>query len=82
MNEEVVSKIPDLPIELERDIFELAATLYPGSAYHLATISKRVQIWMEILIYQTVVLDLPKSRTNLFLRTVDSRPANFFRLPC
>ncbi|SJK96926.1 uncharacterized protein ARMOST_00175 [Armillaria ostoyae] len=78
MDEDVLSKIPDLPIELEREIFELAATLYPGSAYHLTTISKRVQIWMEILIYQTVVLDLPKSRTNLFLRTVDSRPASFF----
>ncbi len=45
MDEEVLSKIPDLPIELEREIFELAATLYPGSAYHLTTISKRVQIW-------------------------------------
>ncbi|KAG7442647.1 uncharacterized protein BT62DRAFT_996567 [Guyanagaster necrorhizus] len=78
MNDEGSSKIPELPTELEREIFELTATLYPGSAYQLTTVSKRVQIWMEILIYQTVVLAFPKSRTNLFLRTVDSRPASFF----
>ncbi|KAK0213333.1 hypothetical protein DFS33DRAFT_116651 [Desarmillaria ectypa] len=78
MGEDGLPKVPELPIELERDIFELTATLYPGSAYQLTTVSKRVQIWMEILIYQTVVLGFPKLQTNLFLQTVDSRPASFF----
>ncbi|KDR67513.1 hypothetical protein GALMADRAFT_258131 [Galerina marginata CBS 339.88] len=67
-----------LPYDLERDIFELAARAFPGHAVKLCTISRYVQEWMERIIYETVVLDLPLFTTKLFLRTFYSRPTNFF----
>ncbi|PPQ96166.1 hypothetical protein CVT26_004798 [Gymnopilus dilepis] len=67
-----------LPYELERDIFELTARAYPCEAVKLSTISKYVQEWVEAVIYETVVLDFPLSRTESFLDTFLSRPPSFF----
>lgn len=38
--------IPDLPYELERDIFELTARAHKGSAARLVLVARRVQIWL------------------------------------
>ncbi|KAF9483147.1 hypothetical protein BDN70DRAFT_874190 [Pholiota conissans] len=67
-----------LPYELEHDIFELAARAFPGHASKLCTLSKYVQPWMESIIYETVVLELPLITTELFMRTFNSRPPSFF----
>lgn len=41
----VSSRIPDLPFELERDIFELTARAHPQEALTLVRVARRVQIW-------------------------------------
>lgn len=84
----------DLPAELEREIFELVMDVCPQDAIRLCLVAKRVKIWqvlnplypplteikdrIERIMYHTIVLNLPLSRTQLFLRTVDARPAEFF----
>jgi hypothetical protein len=35
----------DLPVELEREIFELAASTDVGTALRLAIVARRVQSW-------------------------------------
>ncbi|KIM45563.1 hypothetical protein M413DRAFT_442235 [Hebeloma cylindrosporum] len=67
-----------LPFELEREILELAARAFPGFAVTLSTLCKYVQEWMEALIYETVVVELPFETKRLFLRTFHERPASFF----
>lgn len=37
--------IPDLPYDLEREIFELTARIYPRTAPQLALVARRAQIW-------------------------------------
>ncbi|PPQ70008.1 hypothetical protein CVT25_006089 [Psilocybe cyanescens] len=72
-------KIPlVLPYDLEREIFELTARAFPGHALKLCTLSRYVQEWMEAIIYETVVLELPLITVQLFLKTFYSRPASFF----
>ncbi|KAF4620355.1 hypothetical protein D9613_000113 [Agrocybe pediades] len=70
-----------LPYEVERMIFELAATKWPGSAVTLSTVSRYVQGWVEGILYHTVVLDCfaSYSKTRLFQRTLRSRPKSFFK---
>ncbi|THU90900.1 hypothetical protein K435DRAFT_863925 [Dendrothele bispora CBS 962.96] len=69
--------IPELPSELEREIFELAARTHKGTALNLALVSRRTQIWMERLLYQSIVLD-STDQLRHFLRTVAVRPPSFF----
>ncbi|KAJ3735986.1 hypothetical protein DFJ43DRAFT_772808 [Lentinula guzmanii] len=71
-------KSVELPPEIEREIFEVTARSFPGTAVKLAGLSKRTQYWMEWIIYETVALDHPAARTAAFLRTIDARPAEFF----
>ncbi|KAF9263746.1 hypothetical protein L218DRAFT_864298 [Marasmius fiardii PR-910] len=72
------STFHDLPAEIQRDIFELAAEGHRGTATQLALVSKPVQNWIEWSIYHTIVLDFPRKRTQLFLQTLHSRPSSFF----
>ncbi|KAF9449642.1 hypothetical protein P691DRAFT_774525 [Macrolepiota fuliginosa MF-IS2] len=67
-----------LPYDLERDIFELTAQTFPGTAVKLALVSSYVQRWMEMFLYKIVVLDAPFNSIQLFLRTFHSRPRAFF----
>ncbi|KAJ7803204.1 hypothetical protein B0H14DRAFT_2613653 [Mycena olivaceomarginata] len=67
---------PVLPPEIEREIFELTAQ-FPGNAVNLVLVARRTQIWIERLIYETVTL-ADCEICDKFLRTVDSRPAQFF----
>ncbi|KAJ7697640.1 hypothetical protein B0H17DRAFT_1051679 [Mycena rosella] len=46
----------DLPVELEREIFEIAATTDTGTALRLALVARRVQAWVEPIIYSRVVV--------------------------
>jgi hypothetical protein len=71
-----------LPSELERIIFEIAAFSYKATALQLVLIARRVQTWIEPIIYQTVMLGLDSSTAglteDLFMRTLNSRPSDFF----
>ncbi|KAF9059184.1 hypothetical protein BDP27DRAFT_1431698 [Rhodocollybia butyracea] len=73
-----LTKSVELPSDIEREIFEVTARNFPGTAVKLAGLSKTVQHWMEWIIYETVVLDLPSSRTAALLRTIEAKPAGFF----
>ncbi|KAF7360118.1 hypothetical protein MVEN_00740200 [Mycena venus] len=46
----------DLPVELEREIFELAASTDVATALRLAIVARRVQAWVEPIIYSRVVV--------------------------
>ncbi|KAJ6487631.1 hypothetical protein C8R45DRAFT_253508 [Mycena sanguinolenta] len=46
----------ELPVELEREIFELAASTDVATALRLAVVARRVQAWVEPIIYSTVVV--------------------------
>ncbi|KAJ7863169.1 hypothetical protein B0H13DRAFT_1095684 [Mycena leptocephala] len=67
---------PILPPEIEREIFEITAQ-FPGNAVNLVLVARRTQIWIERLIYETVTLSDQKI-CDKFLRTLDTRPAQFF----
>ncbi|KAJ6568408.1 hypothetical protein DFH09DRAFT_1313856 [Mycena vulgaris] len=65
-----------LPPEIEREIFEMTAR-FPRNAVKLVLVARRTQIWIERLIYETVTL-ANQEICDKFLRTLDSRPAQFF----
>ncbi|KAF9530911.1 hypothetical protein CPB83DRAFT_904898 [Crepidotus variabilis] len=46
---------PRLPTELEREIFEQAASHSEGTAFSLLTVSKRVHEWIEPTLYRVIV---------------------------
>ncbi|KAJ7234937.1 hypothetical protein C8J57DRAFT_1379698 [Mycena rebaudengoi] len=43
-----------LPVELERDIFELAAFLHPECMLALVLVARRVKIWIKPMFYETI----------------------------
>ncbi|KAJ7918923.1 hypothetical protein B0H13DRAFT_2320827 [Mycena leptocephala] len=45
---------PEFPPELEREIFELAAFLYPRSMLTLLGVAQRVRTWIEPLLYRVL----------------------------
>ncbi|KAJ7019223.1 hypothetical protein C8F04DRAFT_1148507 [Mycena alexandri] len=69
---------PGLPYELERDIFELTARAHPNCAPGLTLVAGYVQIWVEAVIYETIVLGRNCVSQDLFWRTFSSRPPEFF----
>ncbi|KAJ7743691.1 hypothetical protein DFH07DRAFT_943151 [Mycena maculata] len=54
-----VSMEPKLAVELERQIFELAASLYPRTMPVLILVGRRVKIWIEPLLYRVLALQGP-----------------------
>ncbi|TFK38029.1 hypothetical protein BDQ12DRAFT_723782 [Crucibulum laeve] len=71
-------RLNDLPVELQREIFTTAALTDPSSALRLALVARHVNAWTQPLIYDTVTLG--SDDTALFLRTLNSRPREFFAL--
>ncbi|KAF8903934.1 hypothetical protein CPB84DRAFT_1845603 [Gymnopilus junonius] len=68
----------ELPIELQREIFVVAAKRNQGSALQLVLVAKRVHSWVQPTIYEIVALG--SNDTHLFLRTINSLPAEFFTI--
>ncbi|KIM47127.1 hypothetical protein M413DRAFT_23391 [Hebeloma cylindrosporum] len=66
----------DLPVELQREIFIVAAAVDYASALRLVLVAKRVNSWVQPCIYDMVALGA--NDTKLFMRTVDSIPPEFF----
>ncbi|KAK7047282.1 hypothetical protein VNI00_006513 [Paramarasmius palmivorus] len=69
-------RIQDLPVELERSIFELAARVHLSDAPKLALVSRTVREWTQPLIYEMVTLGANDAQ--LFLRTMEMLPSSFF----
>ncbi|KAJ6462931.1 hypothetical protein C8R45DRAFT_1220429 [Mycena sanguinolenta] len=56
-----MSASPSLPLELEREIFEICALSRPVSIPKLMLVAQRVKEWVEPLLYRTILLgvDIP-----------------------
>ncbi|KAJ7241654.1 hypothetical protein C8J57DRAFT_91518 [Mycena rebaudengoi] len=74
----VPNKPPSFPPELEREIFEIAATEHPETIPTLVLVAHRVLHWIEPLLYRTLLLtqDLPQDKTALLL-AAQRTPAKF-----
>ncbi|KAJ6564571.1 hypothetical protein B0H19DRAFT_1068108 [Mycena capillaripes] len=79
---------PFFPPELEREMFEVTAQLYPQAIARLVLVSRRVYEWIERFRYRTIIPDqIPTLRQRMAcsFRTLqrvirsDSKPATFFR---
>ncbi|KAJ6482294.1 hypothetical protein C8R47DRAFT_1073586 [Mycena vitilis] len=53
--QELMLPAPVLPEDLERDIFELSAHSCPLSTVRLMLVARRVKLWVEPLLYQSLV---------------------------
>ncbi|KAJ7677705.1 hypothetical protein DFH06DRAFT_1166971, partial [Mycena polygramma] len=72
---------PILPPELERDIFEITAVLYPTSILALVLVAHRVLEWVQPFLYRTLMVKTGSRSTSAFLRVRQTQPQNssFFR---
>ncbi|KAJ7100935.1 hypothetical protein B0H15DRAFT_1018204 [Mycena belliarum] len=72
---------PMFPPELERRIFETAASSYPGALPILLRVARRVLIWIEPLLYRVVIFSRDNGhfeRVSAFMSKRNSRPPEFF----
>ncbi|KAJ6564436.1 hypothetical protein B0H19DRAFT_1258885 [Mycena capillaripes] len=70
-----------LPEDLEREIFEISAHSRPVFIPILMLVARRVKIWLEPLLYRTIVLDNPsvlKGYPIYSWAILESKPASFF----
>ncbi|KAJ6535598.1 hypothetical protein B0H19DRAFT_1183802 [Mycena capillaripes] len=81
-----VCREPRFPPELERAIFEIAASARPTSIPNLMVVAWRVNHWVEPLLYRVVllcptlrgqILDFPVITAEILLRVIAQKPANF-----
>ncbi|KAJ6532053.1 hypothetical protein B0H19DRAFT_466315 [Mycena capillaripes] len=73
----------ELPVELQREIFELAALSRPVTIPQLMLVAWYVNKWVEPLLYRTIVFadpieGYPAFPTDILLRAIRSKPASFF----
>ncbi|KAJ7065622.1 hypothetical protein C8F01DRAFT_1366574 [Mycena amicta] len=66
-----------LPPDLEREIFEYTADLYPEAIPSLLCIAHRVLAWIEPIVYHTINVDSSR-RFLAFLAATKSKPPEFF----
>ncbi|KAJ6582993.1 hypothetical protein DFH09DRAFT_1145100 [Mycena vulgaris] len=75
--------MPELPIELERDIFESTARAWrmdPRLRLNLMLVARRVHTWVEPIIQEITILSGNHAPATVrFLNLIDSKPAHFFR---
>ncbi|TFY83560.1 hypothetical protein EWM64_g442 [Hericium alpestre] len=64
------------PVELIRDIFEFAAQSDPSSACALSLVCGISRMWIEPILYHTVVIESARS-LNAFAATINTKPASF-----
>ncbi|KAK6996671.1 hypothetical protein R3P38DRAFT_3329379 [Favolaschia claudopus] len=67
----------NLPPELERVIFELAAWLYPSMIQTLILVAKRVWIWIEPQLYHVVLCD--GGETQLLIKMLEYKSPEFLQ---
>ncbi|KAJ7652200.1 hypothetical protein DFH06DRAFT_1331415 [Mycena polygramma] len=73
---------PTLPRELEREIFRLAAVSDRKSVLHLVLVAHRVKIWVEGLLYQTLVVVGPDEPESSAFSASDDGPGPSFPAIC
>ncbi|KAJ7065599.1 hypothetical protein C8F01DRAFT_1249177 [Mycena amicta] len=71
------SETARLPPELEREIFEYTAELYPGVIPNLLCVAHRVLAWIEPIAYHTIEVNKSK-RFSCFTAATKSKPREFF----
>lgn len=76
MPQEAVFPFSRLPHELQREIIVAAYRNVPGSALKLITVAHKVNDWIQPYIYRIVTLG--REDSDLFLRTMDMKPPEFF----
>ncbi|KAJ7148238.1 hypothetical protein C8R46DRAFT_1044784 [Mycena filopes] len=75
----------DLPIELEREIFETTALSHPECMPKLLLVGRRVKIWIEPLMYRILSIHPLQQKTVIrrtlrgILQAMQVKPATFFR---
>ncbi|KAJ7220592.1 hypothetical protein GGX14DRAFT_514921 [Mycena pura] len=67
---------PVFPRDLEREIFETAALLYPKKIPTLLLVAHRVLVWIEPFIYR--VIDTSKDPSDAIWHALQTKPASFF----
>ncbi|KAJ7162817.1 hypothetical protein C8R46DRAFT_1101598 [Mycena filopes] len=67
-----------LPAELEREIFEIAASRGRSSIPRLLLVARRVKIWLEPLLYRVILVN---GRNRFSVRSVldSNKPSEFFQ---
>nr|GAT47284.1 predicted protein [Mycena chlorophos] len=73
-----MSPQPRLPLELEREIFEIAASAHPGTVPVLLRVAHRSFEWIEPFLYQTIHLDNRSPALDALRRARLSKPSTFF----
>ncbi|KAJ7065615.1 hypothetical protein C8F01DRAFT_1351575 [Mycena amicta] len=66
-----------LPPELEREIFQYTAELYPNAIPRLLCVAHRVLVWIEPMAYHTINVDSSK-RFLAFMAASKVKPPEFF----
>ncbi|KAJ7807332.1 hypothetical protein B0H13DRAFT_1929102 [Mycena leptocephala] len=70
---------PLLPLELEREIFETTARMYPGEIPTLLRVARRFLVWIEPLLYTVIILsDHDRTMVRAVLKAVETKPPEFF----
>ncbi|KAJ6482595.1 hypothetical protein C8R45DRAFT_305827 [Mycena sanguinolenta] len=69
---------PVFPVELEREIFETTALLYPATIPPLLRVAHRVLVWIEPLLYR-VVGTHSEPLVSALEQAMQRKPAEFFR---
>ncbi|KAJ7065684.1 hypothetical protein C8F01DRAFT_1366628 [Mycena amicta] len=65
-----------LPPDLEREIFEYTAELYPAAIPSLLCVAHRILVWIEPILYRTV--HISPEHISAFLTATKSKPPEFF----
>ncbi|KAJ7913585.1 hypothetical protein B0H13DRAFT_2004389 [Mycena leptocephala] len=68
---------PLLPVELEREIFEMTAQMYPHEIPTLLRVARRFLIWIEPLLY-TILVASDQKMVRVLLNARKSKPPEFF----
>ncbi|KAJ7059767.1 hypothetical protein C8F01DRAFT_218582 [Mycena amicta] len=68
---------PDLPVDLQREIFETTALLHPEMAYVLLRVAKDVCGWIEPILYNTI--ELQPSSVSRMLPALRSKSLAFLQ---
>ncbi|KAJ7446327.1 hypothetical protein FB451DRAFT_1375923 [Mycena latifolia] len=73
---------PALPVELEREIFEIAALKHRGTIPVLLRVARRTLIWIEPYLYRVVRINTEYPYSDMaraIWRIKESKPPSFFR---
>ncbi|KAJ7112712.1 hypothetical protein C8R44DRAFT_249952 [Mycena epipterygia] len=68
---------PAFPPELEREIFETTAFLYPGTIPTLLRVARRVLVWLESLIYRVVRVNTSSDMARALLSATTTKTPSF-----